>query len=157
MTPINTKPIFNTHTNSFKIRIISTYIDWSLPPITIPSTDWESSYLQFISSVPLSSNYSLNNNSDPPPNNPSSNTNSSTFVPSRSDPSSNTNFLTSDLPPINISANINYSTSVPLHNSSSSNTNSPNSVPDSQLINMSSLSPPSHSPHYSSDNTTTST
>ena len=83
MTPINTKPIFNTHTNAFEIRTISNYIDWSLPPITIPSTlltDWESSYLKFIHSVPLSINYSLNNNSDSPPSNPSSNINSSTFA-----------------------------------------------------------------------------
>ena len=57
MTPINTKPIFNTHKNSFEIRTISNYIDWYLPPITIPSTlltDLESSYLKCISSVPLS-------------------------------------------------------------------------------------------------------
>ena len=168
MTPINTKPIFNTHTNLFEIRTISNYIDWSLPPITIPSilhTDWESSYIKYISSIPLSSNYSLNNNSDPQPtnppensnppisdsspSNPSSNTNSPTFVPSPSDPSSNTNSPTSDQPII-MSANINSSTSVSLHNSSSSN-----SVPDSQHIY--SLSPPSHSPHDLSDNSTTST
>ena len=68
MTPINTKPIFNTHTISFEIRTISKYIDWSLPPITTPSTlptDWESSFHKVISSIPLSSNYSHNNNSDP--------------------------------------------------------------------------------------------
>ena len=27
LTPINTKPIFNTYTNSFEIRLISNYID----------------------------------------------------------------------------------------------------------------------------------
>ena len=45
LTPINTKPIFNTYKNSFEIRLISNSVDWSLPQITIPSTifiDWES-------------------------------------------------------------------------------------------------------------------
>ena len=32
LTPINTKPIFNTYTNSFEIRLISNSIDWSLYP-----------------------------------------------------------------------------------------------------------------------------
>ena len=48
LTPINTKPIFNTYTNSFELRLIYNYIDWFLPPITIPPTlliDWDSSYL----------------------------------------------------------------------------------------------------------------
>ena len=66
LTPIHTKPIFNTYTNSFELRLIYNYIDWSLPPITIPPTlliDWESSYLKFKSSVPSFSNISINTNS----------------------------------------------------------------------------------------------
>ena len=68
LTPIHTKPIFNTYTNSFEIRLISNYIDWSLPPITIPPTlliHWESSNLKFKYSVPSSSNLSINTNADP--------------------------------------------------------------------------------------------
>ena len=66
LTPIHTKPIFNTYTNLFKIRLISNSIDWSLPQITILPTlliGWES-YLKF-----KSSNLSINTNSDSTPNN----------------------------------------------------------------------------------------
>ena len=89
LTPINTKPIFNTYTNSFELRLISNSIDWTLPPITIPPTlliDWESSYLNFKSSVPSFSNLSINTNSDPTPNNPSENSNSP-YSPVKSTPS----------------------------------------------------------------------
>ena len=82
LTPINTKPIFNTYTNSFELRLIYNSIDWSLPPITIPPTllmDWESSYLKFKSSVHSFSNLSIYTNSDPTPNNPSENSNSPYF------------------------------------------------------------------------------
>ena len=82
LTSINTKPIFNTYTNSFEIRLISNSIDWFLPPITIPLTlliDWESSYLNFKYSVPSSSNLSINTNSDSTPNNTSKNSNSPYF------------------------------------------------------------------------------
>ena len=88
-TSINTKPIFNTYTNSFEIRLISNSIDWSLSPITIPPTlliDWESSYLKFKYSVPSSSNLSINTNSESTPNNPSENSNSPYF-PVKSTPS----------------------------------------------------------------------
>ena len=33
LTPINTKPIFNTYTNSFELRLITNFIDWSLPQL----------------------------------------------------------------------------------------------------------------------------
>ena len=82
LTPINTKHIFNTYTNSFEIRLISNSIDWSLPPITIHPNlliYWESSYLKFKSPVPSSSNLSFNTNSDSTPNNPSENSNSPYF------------------------------------------------------------------------------
>ena len=92
LTPINIKPIFNTHNNSFEIRLIYTSIDWSIPKITISSItliDWESSYLRFIYSIPSYSNlYSnLTNNSDSPLNNLSENSN-----PSISDSQSSTPF-----------------------------------------------------------------
>ena len=89
LTPIHTKPIFNTYTKSFELRLIYNYIDWSLPPITIPPTlliHWESSYLKFKSSVPSFSNLSINTNSDPTPNNPSENSNSP-YIPVISTPS----------------------------------------------------------------------
>ena len=68
LTPINTKPIFNTYNNLFEIRLISNSIVWSLHPITIPPTlliDWASSYLKFIYSIPSFTNLSINTNPDP--------------------------------------------------------------------------------------------
>ena len=102
LTPINTKPIFNTYTNSFEIRLISNSIDWFLPPINIPPThliDWESSYLKFKSSAPSSSNLSINTNSDSTPNNPSENSNSPYF-PVKSTPSINLNNSTTTSFPV---------------------------------------------------------
>ena len=82
--------------NSFEIQHISNSIDWSLPHITVPPTlliDWQSSYFKFKSSVPSSSNLSINTNSDSTPNNPSENSNLPYF-PIKSIPSIDLNSST---------------------------------------------------------------
>ena len=81
-------------------------------------------------------------------------TNPSTYILLPSNPSSNTNYPTSDLQYINLSSNVNSSTFLPLLNTSSSNTNVSTPDPESQPINIADifqtthLYPPLFPQHY---------